>query len=48
MINNIFLIALCVSIIIESVQRIIYIEKVENPKMMLIIGSVGLTLNMVT
>ncbi|KAK8079368.1 cation diffusion facilitator family metal ion transporter [Apiospora hydei] len=46
--NGVFLLALGVSIFLQSIERFISLEKVENPKLMLIMGCVGLTLNILS
>ncbi|KAK6191957.1 hypothetical protein SNE40_003523 [Patella caerulea] len=47
MINSVFLVALCFSIMVEALKRLIMIEKVEDPKLLLIVGSVGLLINLI-
>jgi zinc transporter 1 len=46
--NGAFLLALGLSISLQSIERFISIEPVENPKLVLIIGCVGLTLNLIS
>ncbi|KAI1267122.1 cation efflux protein [Xylariaceae sp. FL1019] len=46
--NGVFLLALGISILIQSIERFITIQHVENPKLILIIGSVGLGLNILS
>jgi zinc transporter 1 len=46
--NGAFLIALGVSIFLQSIERFIFLQQVENPKLVLIIGSIGLTLNFIS
>ncbi|KAJ8071373.1 hypothetical protein OCU04_001699 [Sclerotinia nivalis] len=46
--NGCFLLALGVSIALQSIDRFVYLEKVKNPKLMLIIGCAGLTLNIIS
>ncbi|EWC44745.1 hypothetical protein DRE_06523 [Drechslerella stenobrocha 248] len=46
--NGVFLLALAVSIFLQSVERFISIKEVENPKLILIVGCVGLTLNIIS
>ncbi|KAJ4270287.1 hypothetical protein NW762_001963 [Fusarium torreyae] len=43
--NGVFLLALGVSILVQAVERFINITHVENPFLILIVGSVGLALN---
>lgn len=46
--NGAFLLALGLSIGLQSIERFISIERVENPKLVLIVGCVGLTLNLIS
>ncbi|KAI5921271.1 cation efflux protein [Camillea tinctor] len=46
--NGVFLFALGISIFLQSIERFISIERVENPKLVLIMGSVGLALNIIS
>ncbi|KAI1639327.1 cation efflux protein [Biscogniauxia mediterranea] len=46
--NGVFLLALGISIFLQSIERFISIERVENPKLVLIMGSVGLALNIIS
>jgi zinc transporter 1 len=46
--NGAFLLALGLSIALQSIERFISIERVENPKLVLIVGAVGLTLNLIS
>lgn len=43
--NGVFLLALALSIFLQSIERFVHIEPVESPVMVLIVGAVGLTLN---
>ncbi|KAI0853373.1 cation efflux protein [Daldinia vernicosa] len=45
--NAVFLIALCVSIILEALTRFIEPQEVSNPKLILIVGCCGLASNLV-
>ncbi|KAI1813403.1 cation efflux protein [Poronia punctata] len=45
--NAVFLIALCVSIILEALTRLIEPQEVTNPKLILIVGCFGLASNLV-
>ncbi|WKT54110.1 Cation efflux protein [Fusarium oxysporum f. sp. vasinfectum] len=45
--NAVFLIALCVSIVLEALTRFIEPPEIDNPKLMLIVGSAGLFSNFV-
>ncbi|KAI0106173.1 cation efflux protein [Nemania sp. FL0031] len=46
--NGVFLLALGLSIFLQSIERFISIQPIENPKLVLIIGSVGLALNILS
>ncbi|KAI1109712.1 cation efflux protein [Nemania sp. NC0429] len=46
--NGVFLLALGLSIFLQSIERFISIRPVESPKLVLIIGSVGLALNLLS
>ncbi|KAI0206383.1 cation efflux protein [Astrocystis sublimbata] len=46
--NGVFLLALGLSIFLQSLERFISIQPVENPKLVLIIGAVGLALNILS
>ncbi|KAK3339248.1 cation efflux family-domain-containing protein [Neurospora tetraspora] len=46
--NGVFLLALGTSIFLQSIERFITVERVEDPKLMLIMGCVGFTLNVIT
>ncbi|KAF3764393.1 cation efflux protein [Cryphonectria parasitica EP155] len=45
--NAVFLIALCVSIVLEAVTRFFEPPEISNPKLILIVGSLGLASNLV-
>jgi zinc transporter 1 len=45
--NAVFLIALCISIILEALTRFVEPQEVSNPKLILIVGSFGLASNLV-
>ncbi|KAK6819349.1 cation diffusion facilitator family metal ion transporter [Apiospora arundinis] len=46
--NGVFLLALGVSIFLQSIERFISLTHIENPELMLIMGCVGLTLNILS
>ncbi|OAA65950.1 cation efflux family protein [Niveomyces insectorum RCEF 264] len=46
--NGVFLLALGISIFLQSLERFISLQNVENPKLVLIMGCVGLALNVVS
>uniref|UniRef100_A0A8H7XT73 Uncharacterized protein n=1 Tax=Psilocybe cubensis TaxID=181762 RepID=A0A8H7XT73_PSICU len=43
--NGVFLLALALSICLQSIERFVHVETVESPKLVLIIGCIGLALN---
>lgn len=45
LINGVFLIALCVTIVLDAIQRFFEVQEVSNPKLVLIVGSIGLVFN---
>ncbi|CAF1665825.1 unnamed protein product, partial [Adineta ricciae] len=46
-INSVFLLALCLTIIFDTIKRYIQPESIENPTLLLIVGSVGLGINII-
>ncbi|KAF5316208.1 hypothetical protein D9619_006417 [Psilocybe cf. subviscida] len=46
--NGVFLLALALSIFLQSIERFVHIEAVESPKLVLIIGGIGLALNILS
>ena len=46
LVNAVFLFALCFSIAVESFKRFLVIETIEDPVMILIVGGVGLAINL--
>ncbi|TPX07326.1 uncharacterized protein E0L32_010748 [Thyridium curvatum] len=46
--NGVFLFALGISIFLQSIERFISLEHVQNPKLVLIMGCVGLGLNLIS
>ncbi|KAI2776739.1 putative cation diffusion facilitator family metal ion transporter [Daldinia loculata] len=46
--NGVFLLALGVSIFLQSIERFISVEPVQNPELVLIMGCVGLALNIIS
>lgn len=47
LVNAVFLIALCFSILVESLKRIVETEAIHNPFLVLIVGSIGLLINVI-
>lgn len=46
--NGVFLLALGISIFLQSLERFISVERVEDPKLVMILGCVGLTVNTIS
>ena len=47
LVNAVFLVALCFSILVESMKRMVIPEAVDNAELVLIVGSVGLVVNII-
>jgi len=47
LINSVFLFALCFSITVEAIQRFFELDPIENPKLILLVGGIGLAINLV-
>jgi len=47
LINGVFLVALCLSIFLEAIQRFVEPQEVSHPKLVLIVGSLGLASNII-
>lgn len=47
LVNAVFLIALCFSILVESLKRIVETEEIHNPILVLIVGIAGLLVNVI-
>lgn len=47
LVNAVFLLALCFSILVESMKRIIMPEGIERPVLLIVVGSIGLLINLV-
>lgn len=47
LVNTVFLVALCFTIVVDSLQRFIEIEKVERPVLLLVVGVLGLLVNVI-
>ncbi|XP_022107980.1 zinc/cadmium resistance protein-like [Acanthaster planci] len=45
LINSVLLIALCFTIFVDAIQRLIVVETIHNPMLVLIVGCVGLAVN---
>ncbi|KAI4188337.1 MAG: hypothetical protein L6R41_002211 [Letrouitia leprolyta] len=46
--NGVFLVALGLSIFLQSIERFVTIQKMERPLLVLVVGCVGLTLNIIS
>ncbi|PFH51798.1 hypothetical protein AMATHDRAFT_141652 [Amanita thiersii Skay4041] len=46
--NGVFLLALALSIFLQSIERFVHVEVIEKPLLVLIIGCIGLSLNIVS
>jgi len=46
--NGVFLLALALSVFLQSIERFVHIERIEDPFLVLVIGCVGLTLNIIS
>ncbi|PYI12047.1 cation diffusion facilitator family metal ion transporter [Aspergillus sclerotiicarbonarius CBS 121057] len=46
--NGVLLFALGISIFLQSIERFVAIQRVENPRLMFIMGAIGLVLNLVS
>ena len=44
MVNAVFLVALCFTIFVEAIQRMIETENITNPTLLLIVGYLGINL----
>jgi zinc transporter 1 len=47
LVNAVFLVALCFSIFVEALKRIIMIEEIDNPVLVLTVGGIGLFVNLI-
>ncbi|XP_046646955.1 zinc/cadmium resistance protein-like isoform X4 [Daphnia pulicaria] len=47
LVNSVFLIALCFSILVESLKRFIEIEEIHDPQLILVVGCIGLFVNLI-
>ena len=45
LVNAVFLFALCFSIVVEAIKRFLMLQTIENPKLILLVGGVGLVIN---
>jgi zinc transporter 1 len=47
LVNGVFLLALCFSIFMEAIERFVNVTEVSNPKLVVVVGSLGLASNLV-
>lgn len=47
LVNAVFLVALCFSILVEAFKRFIEIEQIHEPQLIVIVGAVGLIVNII-
>ena len=47
LINAVFLVALCFSIFVDAMKRFVQMEEIKDAKLILIVGAVGLAINLV-
>lgn len=47
LINSVFLVSLCIGILIEAIERLIETREIQEPKLVLLVGSIGLAINLV-
>ncbi|KAL5006688.1 hypothetical protein ScPMuIL_015494 [Solemya velum] len=47
LVNAVFLVALCFSILVEALKRLVEVEEIKDPKLLLIVGVLGLLVNIV-
>ena len=47
LVNAVFLVALCFTILVEALKRLVEFEEVNNPKPLLIVGGAGLLVNVI-
>lgn len=47
LVNGVFLVALCLSILLEAIQRFVQPQVVSNPKLVLLVGCLGLASNII-
>lgn len=45
--NAVFLVALCFSILVEAMKRLVEPESLKNPDLILIVGGIGLLINVI-
>lgn len=47
LVNAVFLAALCLSILMEAIKRFIEIEPIHDPQLLVIVGVIGLVINLI-
>jgi len=46
--NGVFLLALALSILLQAIERFVNLQNVDSPKLILIVGAIGLGLNIIS
>lgn len=47
LVNAVFLVALCFSITLEAFKRFIEVQKIHDPKLLVVVGAIGLFVNLI-
>ena len=47
LVNAVFLITLCFSIVMEAIKRFLMVEPIDDPHMIMIVGGIGLAINLI-
>ena len=47
LVNAVFLIALCFTILMEALQRLVTVDPIEEPDLLLVVGGIGLAINLI-
>ena len=47
LVNAVFLVALCFSILVEALKRLVEPEGLKNPDLILVVGGIGLLVNLI-
>lgn len=47
LVNSVFLVSLCLGMVIEVVERLIETEEIKEPKFLLLVGCIGLLINLI-
>lgn len=46
LVNAVFLFALCFTILVDAIERLVQGDKIKDPRLVLIVGGVGLAVNL--